>query len=723
MLLSIVVLTMVSHIEADAKSTSRSQNVVYINGSRYYVHSIEKGDTMYSLSKLYGVEEAEILASNPALGSGLRVGSNIKIPIQSEVPQEVLTERKERKTFEDHQVAAGETLYSISRRYELSVETLMNDNPELDPASLKLGQVLRIRKAEQGKTSEEETRESIEGYRRSLNSVAPAGLKYYVVESSDNFDTVAKAHEMSVEQLMRVNNMKGDAALKSGRMILVRDGASPSATAPFTEALQAQIEEKLESVAFVALPHRDTLNIALLLPLSVNGRTMQPFVEFYQGVLLGVESLRDNGRNVVLNLYNTERNATRVNNIISQPSYKKCQLVIGPVYENLLDIVVRDAELRSVPVVSPLATITKSDSPVLFQMAPDPKHRYDKMDDLLGEDRRVTLIEGESNDQSFKREVMRILASRDIGYYIHEYEYEHPSLIQEREREAEKRIKAAREEAEERGEELEEAVIDSLSAKVSKSDLTPLLMGEDVEAQLLTHDGVISMFDDDTDILQSDEELDDEEMIAPQSEPQNVEPQSDDENDMESDDENNMESDDDETENKRVDEPIHHTLFVLSNDEIEVDRILSALSSAYAAQLAINRGSGRNIREMIKYDVVANPEWRRYKNIDRAIYFRNKVVVFSSYLASRDAENIRHFDSRYASAFGEFPSLYSYRGYDAIMIFGEGLYSDIQYDMEGRTYQPLQSKYRFERDEDRTAIVNINWMREGYNTNFTKTIE
>ncbi len=174
---------------------------------------------------------------------------------------------------------------------------------------------------------------------------------------------------------------------------------------------------------------------------------------------------------------------------------------------------------------------------------------------------------------------------------------------------------------------------------------------------------------------------------------------------------------------REPDEPLHHTFFVLSNDEVEVDRILSALSSAYAAQIAINRGSGRNIRNLIQYEVVANPQWRRYKNIDRSVYFRNKVVVFNSYVASREGDSVRDFDSRYGEMYGTLPSLYAYRGFDAMMIFAEGMYSDIQYDMGGRTYQPLQSKYRFERGEDRTMVVNTNWVRESYKSNFTKEIE
>ncbi len=713
LLLAVAAFTLSPHVELSAKSKSRTKSVISINGLKYYLHSVEKGDTLYSLSKLYDVSEESILSINNDLSGGLKLNTRIKIPHNSSVvASDIIAEIEE-------EAKQNQAKY-------MALDSLMRDSMVLDSVamdsllmeSMLLDSLTKLMPAE--------------WHRVSRDGVAPAGLKYYDIAEGDDMVSVAAAHEMSVEQLRRVNSLRGDnIEFDSVRFcerpkILVRDGESSRSTAAYTSDRAETIERRVSDVEFNMLSQGDTLHVALMLPLSANGRTMKPFVEFYQGVLLGVEELQKAGRSVVLNLYNTERNVEVVRDIISQPSFMACELIIGPVYENLLNIVLNDAELRSVPVVSPLAAVAKSDSPVLFQMAADSKHRYDKMDDLLGEGRRVTLIEGETNDDKFREEVMRILASRDVEYLVHEYEYEHPSLIEEREREAEKLIKAAKELAEELGGELEQSVIDSLSVQISKSDLTPLLLGESVQADRLLRDGVMGSEEA---VAVADSVAVTEEKIEAEILPVNVDEEAE-----------VVEASPEEIRAKEIErrvaerlaaelerrrnEPLRHTLFIMSNNEIEVDRILSALSSAYAAQIAKSRGSGRNIRKHIQYDVVANPEWRRYKNIDRAIYFRNHVSVFSSYLAGRDGESIRTFDSRYGGEFGEFPSLYSYRGYDVMMIFGEGIFSgDILSKMRGRTYQPLQSKYRFEQDEERTTIVNTNWMRENYNSNFTKDID
>ena len=77
------------------------------------------------------------------------------------------------------------------------------------------------------------------------------------------------------------------------------------------------------------------------------------------------------------------------------------------------------------------------------------------------------------------------------------------------------------------------------------------------------------------------------------------------------------------------------------------------------------------------------------------MFFRNSVVMISSYHAKRDSSVIRQFDSRYIQEFGSLPSLYSYLGYDVAVMFGEGMYKAIEYDMYDKNYTQLQTTYKF----------------------------
>ena len=132
----------------EPQSIEKSQTIVYINGAKYYVHNVRHGETLYSLAKTYGVAEQVIAAENPQLAQGLKADQSLKIPVVETgvVVQEQLSPKKLKKTFDQHTVQKGETLYGISKRYAISVETIMEDNPGLDPIHLKPGSVILIRK-------------------------------------------------------------------------------------------------------------------------------------------------------------------------------------------------------------------------------------------------------------------------------------------------------------------------------------------------------------------------------------------------------------------------------------------------------------------------------------------------------------------------------------------------------------------------------------------------
>lgn len=201
-----------------AWAVEKSQTIVYINGSKFYIHTVQRGETLYALAQAYGVSEQAILSNNPAMSDGLKLSANIKIPYVTEPeiagPQ---SERKLRKTFDRHIVAKGETFYSISRRYEIPVGTLMADNPNVDPAQLKLGESLLIRKAQIGTEDVADAQAEWEEYRDQLNSISGDTVVYYIVEKGDTFYSLSRRFDVSEQSLRKIN----DSDLKVGAMIRV----------------------------------------------------------------------------------------------------------------------------------------------------------------------------------------------------------------------------------------------------------------------------------------------------------------------------------------------------------------------------------------------------------------------------------------------------------------------------------------------------------------------
>ena len=69
------------YVGATAQQFNEKQ-VQLIDGKTYYLHKVEKGNTLYSLSKMYSIKTKDLLNENPQLEEGLKIGQVIRIPIK-----------------------------------------------------------------------------------------------------------------------------------------------------------------------------------------------------------------------------------------------------------------------------------------------------------------------------------------------------------------------------------------------------------------------------------------------------------------------------------------------------------------------------------------------------------------------------------------------------------------------------------------------------------------
>ena len=118
---------------------------VVVAQTRVVEHTVVKGETLYRLSKNYGVTVEQIVAQNPGLtAETLQEGLLIKIPSTGTAPSAM--SQKEYSRYATHKVQKEETIWGIARMYGISVDSLMESNPQMIEANFKLkkGLVLRI---------------------------------------------------------------------------------------------------------------------------------------------------------------------------------------------------------------------------------------------------------------------------------------------------------------------------------------------------------------------------------------------------------------------------------------------------------------------------------------------------------------------------------------------------------------------------------------------------
>ena len=409
---------------AAATFDASAQELVVIGGVKYAIHDVAKGETLYSLSRRYGVTVDDIKSANEALAGGLKAGQRIKIPVKSAA-------EKEQPKVRLHKVVRGETLYSLAKLNNLTVEELRAANPQVRKG-LKAGQLIEI------------------------------PLKESAVEQS----VVAPAPQAAQS---KAEQQQTDATT----------GATTSVeNAPATENSTTAVVEpaKAEIVPFRTLQQGERAEVALMLPLGSEQRPAQNYLDFYRGFLIGLDSVRMAGHSVNLNLYNTAHDYNRVAEIISSGALDNVNLVVGPVYEDELLPVAAALQSRGVPIVSPLANLTQTTSGAVFQMSPSPATKFDKVRSMFDGSKRVVIISTDNVDREFDSEVRGMI--KDGARVVeHKYVYEHPSIIEKREKEREKMRAAGL------------AVDDT----PSPSDMSPLLAGDESTVIVITADNEVEV--------------------------------------------------------------------------------------------------------------------------------------------------------------------------------------------------------------------------------------
>lgn len=402
--------------QPSAVPAGRSASVVVIDGQSYYVHTVAKGETFYSISKLYDVPITAITGNNPHVVDGLREGHVVKIPFEN-ASLDKMSKRKQARLFDTHTVAAGETLFSISRKYEIPVNTLIEDNEGLDPAHLSIGQTINIRKASVGDATPAQINTQMEDYKDALNSVSQ-DYEYHLVQPGETLYSLSRKYGVPEQNLVMLNNITD--GLKAGALLKVRPkGVEREHIEVVTDSLRGvgpvvDNREGRPAITVKDISEAGTIEVAMLLPLGGQDQAAgRNFLEFYQGALLGLEDLKNQGIATKVSLYNTSRSSDEVRRVVESHDFGSPDIIIGPVYEDNMQPALEYAQQNRVVMVSPLATLERTQSPVLYQMSPDPSAKYDKMKQLITPNKKVIFVTTVNRDAEFEKFIKPLLP---VGY-------------------------------------------------------------------------------------------------------------------------------------------------------------------------------------------------------------------------------------------------------------------------------------------------------------------
>lgn len=147
-------------------------------GESSFLYVVKKGDTLYSIASKYNVSVLEIVNINNLNSNNLSIGQQLRIPINSSEGFNYLT----------YTVKAGDTLYSVAKKYDTTVDEIKKLN-NLNSNLLNIGQVLKIAVAVNLPSSDYDT---------------------YIVKSGDTLYSIAKKFGMTVAEIKKINNLVND---------------------------------------------------------------------------------------------------------------------------------------------------------------------------------------------------------------------------------------------------------------------------------------------------------------------------------------------------------------------------------------------------------------------------------------------------------------------------------------------------------------------------------
>lgn len=246
------------------------------------------------------------------------------------------------KVCYSHIVLEKQTLYSISKAYGVSIDDIYRFNPTLKETGLKKNGIILIpsQDALEHKQADTQTPEPVQiQVQEPVVKETPAKVKRktHTVKWFEDLDVIAEKYGVSVESIMQLNNLEGRKLTARQKLQI----PNPGEVVQPVEDVQVQIAEETEaaqatdSTAVTETPSAEeqvvvqnhNVKAGLLLPLNATGTSShRGNMDFYSGVLLAVSDLTEKGVNIELKVCDTGSNGLPSHRYISD-----CNFVIGPI--------------------------------------------------------------------------------------------------------------------------------------------------------------------------------------------------------------------------------------------------------------------------------------------------------------------------------------------------------------------------------------------------------
>lgn len=341
--------------------------------SGYFLHTVTKGQSLYSISTMYNVTMEDLIRLNPGCEKQIRAGESLKIP------QADSGSNQGKTTF--HTIQAGETLYQLTLKYNVTVQAICTANPGLSASNFRIGQVISI----PAQTAIQPAKENLSETAAQTSSEKKTDWRdMHKVERKETIFSISRQYGISEEELIAANPELKKGKLKRGSFLFipypaskqpVKEAEKTPARIPSNEELFAQNKQSLKKI--------QNIKAAVLLPFTEgkNRDEQMRMVEYYEGFLMAVDSLKRQGVSVNLYTYDTKGKSDVTQSILAKEEMKNMDIIFGPAHAANVKTLAEFAEKNQTRVVVPFSPEVEQvfKNPYIYQVNTPQSYLYSEV--------------------------------------------------------------------------------------------------------------------------------------------------------------------------------------------------------------------------------------------------------------------------------------------------------------------------------------------------------
>jgi LysM repeat protein len=325
-----------------------------------FLHTVKRGEDLTSIAASYQLEKKDIILLNPGCDEMLYAGQTLRIPQKTKN----LIKNTSPKY---HTIQKGETLYRLTQIYHITAETICKANPGLSAQNFKAGQVIVIPTVNAIKKITSKRNTALQQVVKTAQKASIPCRKTRKVKRRDTVSKLCKKYKITPAQLYAANpNLKHTGLVKGSKICIPysdlivekkekKQVVQKTVTPPTNQQLFHQYKPKAK--------RNQKIKVAFMLPFLLDeaqrGKEVPRMVEFYEGAMIAIDSLKHTGISFEIHTFDTGTAKNDLDSLLSLPDMRNLDLIIGGLYPKHIQQLSTFTKRNKIKLVVPFSSKVK----------------------------------------------------------------------------------------------------------------------------------------------------------------------------------------------------------------------------------------------------------------------------------------------------------------------------------------------------------------------------